>query len=120
MHGLAPKRGLQAVGNMRRNLFVHPNRHLATVFVECRCAIQCPLDRALVAQQFHQRNKMWWIEGVPQDETIGISPAGLQITQMPEGVRQRSSGGKRFVFNYSAEAREFQGQQLPPASVQWD
>lgn len=43
--------------------------------------------------------------------------AGLAVQDMPEGVRLRDTGGARFVFNHAAEARRFEGHDLPPACV---
>ncbi len=43
--------------------------------------------------------------------------ADLETQEMPEGVRQRHAGAERFIFNYAAEQRNFEGHDLPPAGV---
>ena len=43
--------------------------------------------------------------------------AEIQTYDMPEGVRQRHTQGRRFVFNYNAETAFFAGQKLSPAEV---
>ncbi len=45
--------------------------------------------------------------------------ADVSVVDMPEGVRQRHLGDLKFVFNYSRDAREFDGQNIPPAGVHW-
>ncbi|GFE62950.1 beta-galactosidase [Litoreibacter roseus] len=43
----------------------------------------------------------------------------LQTTDLPEGVRIRRTESHKFVFNYAAEPREFDGVELAPADVRW-
>jgi len=46
--------------------------------------------------------------------------AGVATRAMPEGVRQRHHGGKRFVFNYADAPRALDGLTLDPAGVHWE
>ena len=49
--------------------------------------------------------------------------AGLEVHDLPAGLRIRDSGAERFVFNYAVEARNFAGRTLPPAGLlrlAWD
>ncbi len=43
--------------------------------------------------------------------------AGLETCDLPEGLRIRDTGTERFVFNYAAEARDFDGETVPPAGL---
>ncbi|MFO6464653.1 beta-galactosidase [Jannaschia sp. KMU-145] len=43
--------------------------------------------------------------------------AGLVTHDLPKGLRLRDTGTERFVFNYAAEARAFDGEDVPPAGV---
>lgn len=45
--------------------------------------------------------------------------AGVPTQILPEGVRTRTSGQTRFVFNYSRHTREVDGITLSPAGVYW-
>ncbi|MEL7114760.1 MAG: beta-galactosidase [Pseudomonadota bacterium] len=73
-----------------------------------------------------KRNKTYYLGGWPdQDLALGIlidlcREAGIETTDMPNGVRQRRSATHRFLFNYNAERVMFDGITLPPAGVHWD
>ena len=41
----------------------------------------------------------------------------LPTKRMPEGVRQRETGSERFMFNYTSQEVEMEGENLPPAGV---
>jgi beta-galactosidase len=43
--------------------------------------------------------------------------AGVATHDMPPGLRLRDAGPHRFVLNYAAEPRRWQGRDLPPAGV---
>lgn len=43
--------------------------------------------------------------------------AGLDVVELPEGVRRRDTGTERFWFNHSTEAARVEGLDLPPLSV---
>ncbi|MGC1260127.1 MAG: beta-galactosidase [Jannaschia helgolandensis] len=43
--------------------------------------------------------------------------AGLETHDLPDGLRIRDTGNERFVFNYAAEPRAFDGQDIPEAGV---
>ena len=43
----------------------------------------------------------------------------IQTQDMPQGIRQRTHGTHRFIFNYNAQAVEFDGQSIPAAGVVW-
>ena len=43
--------------------------------------------------------------------------AGLDLADMPDGVRRRRTGAETFVFNHAAEPRSFAGRDLAPADV---
>jgi beta-galactosidase len=61
----------------------------------------------------------------PDPEAMGrilrdlCSRAGIQTTDMPEGVRQRVHGHHKLVVNYSSEMRVFENDALPPAGLVW-
>ncbi len=42
---------------------------------------------------------------------------GITTTNMPEGIRQRTTASHRFVFNHNAHAHKFEGEELAPAQV---
>jgi beta-galactosidase len=44
---------------------------------------------------------------------------GLEPEVLPDGLRVRDAGSRRFVFNYAAEAQTYKGTTLPPAGVAW-
>ena len=46
--------------------------------------------------------------------------AEIDTTDMPEGVRQRHAGSRRFVFNYNSETTAYGDLTLAPAAVHWD
>ena len=52
--------------------------------------------------------------------TRACAAAGVEITEMPEGIRQRDCGGTRFTFNHTAETVEWRGHRMPPAGVIWE
>ncbi|UWQ18785.1 beta-galactosidase [Jannaschia sp. M317] len=60
-----------------------------------------------------------WPNRVAADRILGALAveAGLQVHTLPEGLRIRDTGAERFVFNYAAEARMFDGQEVPAAGV---
>ncbi|GIT91158.1 beta-galactosidase [Jannaschia pagri] len=43
--------------------------------------------------------------------------AGLETMDLPEGLRVRDTATERFVFNYGAQAQDYDGHSLPPAGV---
>ena len=43
--------------------------------------------------------------------------AGLDVVELPEGVRRRDTGTERFWFNHATEAARVEGLDLPPLSV---
>jgi beta-galactosidase len=45
--------------------------------------------------------------------------AGVATCEMPDGLRQRHAGGKRFLFNYGPQPVSFDGIELPAAGVFW-
>lgn len=45
--------------------------------------------------------------------------AGLATHVLPDGLRLRDTATHRFLFNYSPDPVEWQGQTLPPAGVHW-
>lgn len=45
------------------------------------------------------------------------SELGLHVLDLPEGLRCRQTGQEMFWFNYSSEAVQFDGRELPPAGV---
>jgi len=75
---------------------------------------------ALVGQ-----GRMRYLAGWPDAAALahilrGIcADAGLDVVDLPEGVRIRDTVGHRFVFNYNAEPVEALGKTLPPAAAIW-
>jgi beta-galactosidase len=45
--------------------------------------------------------------------------AGIDVLDLPPGVRVRDTGTHRFYFNYGPEAVEVEGNTLAPAGVRW-
>ena len=43
--------------------------------------------------------------------------AGLEVVELPAGVRIRDTAGERFWFNYDLAAQRVDGRDLPPLSV---
>lgn len=48
-----------------------------------------------------------------------LDEAGIQRPELPGGLRIRDTATYRFVFNYGAEAAEFEGAKIGPAGVRW-
>ncbi|RYG92665.1 beta-galactosidase [Loktanella sp. IMCC34160] len=46
--------------------------------------------------------------------------AGIETTDLPEGLRMRTTSTHRFLFNYSAEPRRWTDTTIPPAGVYWE
>lgn len=44
---------------------------------------------------------------------------GIDTQRLPEGLRIRDTQQHRFIFNYSAQAIEYQGRSIAPAAVEW-
>lgn len=63
-----------------------------------------------------------WLDEVALGSVLEnlCNDAGIETKSLPEGVRTRNSGGRRFVFNYANGRRDFEGRALPPASVFWE
>ena len=72
---LPPQRGLQAVGDMARNLLVHADGHLSAAFVEGLGEVEGARHGPLIAEQLNQGNEMGWIEGMTQDDPARIAPS---------------------------------------------
>ena len=45
--------------------------------------------------------------------------AGIETSDLPDGLRQRDTATHRFVFNYGTEPATFQGRSIPAAGVIW-
>jgi beta-galactosidase len=60
-----------------------------------------------------------WPDAVAARRMLGAlaREAGLEVREMPEGLRLRQAGGTRFVFNYGSAAQVFEGQEVPAAGV---
>ena len=43
----------------------------------------------------------------------------IPVSELPEGLRLRSTASHRFVFNYNAHAVEFEGESIAAAGVRW-
>ena len=80
-------------------------------------------ETALGAPFAIRRNNYIYLAGWPDSEAMVrllesfCVQADVQTTYMPEGVRQRASGSHKFIFNYNAEAVEFEGHMFAPAAV---
>ncbi|MFT4630004.1 MAG: beta-galactosidase [Dinoroseobacter sp.] len=44
---------------------------------------------------------------------------GIPVTELPEGLRLRSTASHKFVFNYNPHAVEFEGETITAAGVLW-
>ena len=70
-----------------------------------------------------REGKRWHLCGWPDWDAarriVGdvAKAAGLDPTDMPDGVRRRRAGRDTFLFNYAAEARTFEGHEIEPAGV---
>lgn len=70
-----------------------------------------------------RQGKRWHLAGWPTPEaglrllSAPLAAAGLCVTPMPDGLRQRHAGGRRYLLNYSSEAQDFDGLTIPPAGV---
>lgn len=51
---------------------------------------------------------------------LGLCAAqGIATETLPEGLRLRTAGGVRFLFNYNADAVDYADQTIPGAGVHW-
>ncbi len=77
-------------------------------------------DGAAIAMR--SKNKIY-IGGQLSDDALDrlyagwLREAGIATVEMPDGVRQRTTGTHRIVLNYADEERLFEQQNLPPASA---
>ncbi|WP_348272798.1 beta-galactosidase [Pannonibacter tanglangensis] len=69
--------------------------------------------------------RMTYVGGWPDEVALArilgeaAHRAGVTVTPMPEGVRQRDTKTHRFYFNYNPEPVVFNGNELPAAGVLW-
>ncbi len=67
-----------------------------------------------------------YLAGWPDDKTFdriigGLCDSlGIATYDLPAGVRIRDTGTHRFVFNYAAKPRNWNGITIPPAGVHWE
>jgi beta-galactosidase len=67
-----------------------------------------------------------YLAGLPDEAALArilvrlCAAQGIEATPLPEGLRCRQSGGKRFWFNYGAAAVTYAGRTLEPAGVAWE
>ena len=68
---------------------------------------------------------MTYLGGWPDEEALdrilrsAVIEAGLEFTDMPEGIRQRDTATHRFLFNYGPEPVHFAGHHIPAAGAVW-
>ncbi|MGL6210779.1 MAG: beta-galactosidase [Paracoccaceae bacterium] len=66
-----------------------------------------------------------YLAGWPDAPTWGrilarmCADLGIATETLPEGLRRRRAGGVSFLFNYNAEAVEYDGVTVPGAGVHW-
>jgi beta-galactosidase len=73
---------------------------------------------ALVAQGNWRYLAGWPDAAAARRLVRGIcAEAGLETLELPDGLRCRLAGGRRFWFNYDAAPVTFAGRTLPPAGV---
>jgi beta-galactosidase len=73
---------------------------------------------ALVAQGNWRYLAGWPDAAAARRLVRGIcAEAGLETLELPDGLRCRLAGGRRFWFNYDASPVAFAGRTLPPAGV---
>ncbi len=84
-----------------------------------KTVLQCADGRpALVAS-----GSTYYLTGWPDDALWDrILPplteaAGLDTTQLPDGLRLRDTSTHRYAFNYAPDAVTYQGEEIPPAGV---
>ncbi|WP_323764911.1 beta-galactosidase [Marinovum sp.] len=60
-----------------------------------------------------------WLDDTALARVLGwaCDKVGLEVSEMPEGVRRRDTGTETFWFNYSESAAQVAGINLPPISV---
>ncbi len=63
-----------------------------------------------------------WPDGEVSDRIVrrACAAEGLDVIDLPDCLRVRDSGGRRFWFNYASDPVEFAGRVHAPASVVWD
>jgi len=67
-----------------------------------------------------------YLAGWPDDETFRsllsdiLKEAGVETTELPNGLRTRCTKTHRFVFNYAPESIAWNGSEIPPAGVHWE
>lgn len=60
-----------------------------------------------------------WGDGAAMDRLVALigNAAGLELRQLPKGIRTRDTATERFWFNHTTEAVEVEGEMLPAAGV---
>ena len=58
-----------------------------------------------------------WGDDVAHMALIRVVAPELAVTDMPKGVRRRATGSEVFWFNYTTQAVEIEGQDVPPAGI---
>src|SRR3984885_5690651 len=69
---LPTKGGLQTIGDMPRHLLTHSNRPPSNALVEFRDALNGLFGGLGATHDFDQRDKMWGIERMADDATLGM------------------------------------------------
>ena len=71
-------------------------------------------------------DRVRYLTGWPDDDSFYriiaglLEEVGLQPLDLPEGLRIRDAGARRFVFNYAATPQDWRGTTIPPAGVHWE
>ncbi|MDG1009742.1 MAG: beta-galactosidase, partial [Amylibacter sp.] len=75
--------------------------------------------RAAVVRQGALTYMASWPDETASMRILGelCARAGVEVMDLPEGLRVRDCGAERFWFNYGAEAVTFEGRKFAPASV---
>ena len=62
-----------------------------------------------------------WPDPALWDRIISLmaKDAGLDLTELPEGLRLRDTSSHRFAFNYGPCSIAFDGRTIAPAGVEW-
>jgi beta-galactosidase len=70
----------------------------------------------------HLRYLAGWPDDATFDQIIGglCDAAGREPYDLPKGLRIRDTDTHRFVFNYAAKARKWNGVTIPAAGVHWE
>ena len=88
---------------------------------EAEAAITTEDGEAVLVREGRRAYLGGWPDPDGWDRIIGrvAGMAGLELEELPDGLRLRDTAGHRFAFNYAPEPRSYRDTTLQPGEVRW-